>query len=82
MAVTTYSLTSELKLLLQKNFALTLTVIELLNLYLCLWEYYIIKSASKIRLEEERYLLRSSNDWLARKNKRIHEAYTNQALLL
>lgn len=82
MAATTCSLASELKLLLRKNFALASTAIELLDLYLCLWECYVIKSASKIRLEEERRLLRSSNDWLARENERIHEACTNQALLL
>jgi hypothetical protein len=82
MVATPCSLVSELKLLLRKNFALASTAIELLDLYLCLWECYVIKSASKIRLGEERRLLRSSNDWLARENERIHEACTNQALLL
>lgn len=35
-----------------------------------------------IRLEEERRLLQSSNEWLARETGRLHEACTNQALLL
>lgn len=68
--------------MVHKNPALASTAIELVDLYLCLWECYVIKSAAKIRLEEERRLLRSSNDWLARENERLHEACTNQALLL
>ena len=82
VAATTCYLVSELSLMLHQNHPLASTAIELLDLYLCLWECYVIKSAFKIRLEEERRLLRSSNDWLARENDRIHEACTNQALLL
>ncbi|KAJ5460981.1 uncharacterized protein N7458_002533 [Penicillium daleae] len=78
----TTSLTGELRLMVHKNASLARTAIELLDLYLCLWECYVTRSAAMIRLEEERRLLQSSNDWLARENGRLHEACTNQALLL
>ncbi len=68
--------------MMHKNASLARTAIELLDLYLCSWECYVTKSAAVIRLEEERRLLQSSNDWLARENGRLHEACTNQALLL
>lgn len=68
--------------MVHKNASLARTAIELLDLYLCLWECYVTRSAAMIRLEGERRLLQSSNDWLARENGRLHEACTNQALLL
>jgi hypothetical protein len=68
--------------MVHKNAYLARTAIELLDFYLCLWESYVTNSAAMIRLEEERRLLQSSNDWQARENGRLHEACTNQALLL
>ncbi|KAK9846869.1 hypothetical protein MYU51_000101 [Penicillium brevicompactum] len=47
------SLTAEFMKLLHYNDALAILSLKLLDLYFCLWEYYIIKSAEKIRLEEE-----------------------------
>ena len=42
----------------------------------------MIKSAGKIRLEEERRFLQSSNEWLMKENEKLHQCCTNQELLL
>jgi hypothetical protein len=39
--------------LINYNDALATPALKLLNLYFCLWECYVLKSAEKIRLEEE-----------------------------
>ncbi|CAG8902631.1 unnamed protein product [Penicillium nalgiovense] len=38
---------------------------KLLDLYFCVWQCYVVKSAEKIRLEEEQRQLQASNDLLA-----------------
>jgi hypothetical protein len=43
----------------------------LFQAYFGLWECYTIKSAGKIRLEEERRFLQDSNKWLVRENSLI-----------
>ncbi|CDM38484.1 unnamed protein product [Penicillium roqueforti FM164] len=45
-------------------------------------EYYMIKSAGKIRLEEEHRFLQGSNKWLVGENEKLQECYNNQELLL
>jgi hypothetical protein len=47
------------------NDSLATPVLELLDLYFCLWQCYVVKSAEKIRLEEEQRQLQESNDLLA-----------------
>lgn len=76
------SLTSDLTQILQKKPALASSAIDLLDLYLCLWECYMIKSAGKIRLEEERRFLQGSNEWLVGENEKLQECCDNQELLL
>lgn len=76
------SLTSDLTQILQKKPALASFAIDLLDLYLCLWECYMIKSAGKIRLEEEHRFLQGSNKWLVGENEKLQECYNNQELLL
>ncbi|CAG8179910.1 unnamed protein product [Penicillium nalgiovense] len=47
------------------NDSLATPALKLLELYFCLWECYVVKSAQKIRLEEEQRQLQASNDLLA-----------------
>ena len=42
----------------------------------------MIKSAGKIRLEEERRFLQGSNEWLVGENEKLQEYCDNQELLL
>ncbi|CAG8126092.1 unnamed protein product, partial [Penicillium nalgiovense] len=59
------SLTSNMSQMLQSHpYLKSSFAVDLLDLYLCLWECYTIKSADKIRLEEERRFLQDSNKWL------------------
>ncbi|KAJ5230956.1 hypothetical protein N7489_011664 [Penicillium chrysogenum] len=58
------------------------SAVDLLDLYLCLWECYTIKSAGKIRLEEERRYLQNSQKWLAEENKKLQQCCNHQELLL
>jgi hypothetical protein len=76
------SLTSDLTQILQKKLALASSAVDLLNLYLCLWECYMIKPAGKIRLEEERRFLQDSNEWLVGENGKLQVCCNNQELLL
>jgi uncharacterized membrane protein YqjE len=50
--------------LLRYNDALATPALKLLDLYFCLWECYIVKSAEKIRLEDKQRQLQESNEWL------------------
>ncbi|KAK5805924.1 hypothetical protein VI817_000182 [Penicillium citrinum] len=54
----------------------------LLDLYLCLWEFYVMDSAQKIRLEDEHRSLLDSNDWLLRQNEQLVHTCNCQTLLL
>ncbi|KAI3283422.1 hypothetical protein DTO002I6_9578 [Penicillium roqueforti] len=47
------SLTAEFMKLLYHNDALATLALKLLDLYFCLWECYVVKSAEEIRLEDE-----------------------------
>jgi hypothetical protein len=46
------------------NDSLARPALKLLDLYFCLWECYVVKSAEKIRLEEEQRQLQTSNERL------------------
>jgi hypothetical protein len=56
--------------------------LSMLDLYLCLWEFYVIDSAQRIRLEDEHRLLQDSKDWLLRQNEQLVKNCNCQALLL
>ncbi|CAG8139899.1 unnamed protein product [Penicillium nalgiovense] len=48
--------------LLHYNDVLATPALKLLDLYFCLWECYVVKSAEKIRLEEDDILLQLCNE--------------------
>lgn len=59
------SLTAEFMKLLHHNNTLATPALKLLDSYFCLWECYIVKSAEKIRLEDEQRQLQGLNEWIA-----------------
>ncbi|CAG8139005.1 unnamed protein product [Penicillium nalgiovense] len=59
------TLTAEFIIVVNLNDSLATPALKLLDLYFCLWECYVVKSAQKIRLEEEQRQLQASNDLLA-----------------
>ncbi|KAK9847703.1 hypothetical protein MYU51_018319 [Penicillium brevicompactum] len=73
------SLTTEFVKLLNYNDTLATPALKLLNLYFYLWEYYVVKSAEKIRLEEEQRQLQESNDWLASDSDILLQLYNKQS---
>ncbi|CAG7936675.1 unnamed protein product [Penicillium olsonii] len=76
------SLTAEFMKLLRYNDALATPSLKLLDLYFCLWECYVVKSAEKIRLEEEQRQLQESNEWLASDSDILLQLCDEQALIL
>ena len=76
------SLTAEFMKLLHYNDALATPFLKLLDLYFCLWECYVVKSAEKIRLEEEQRQLQESNEWLASDSDILLQLCDEQALIL
>jgi hypothetical protein len=53
-----------------------------LDLYLCLWESYVIKSAGTIRLEDERRQICESNESLEDETDSLLQCCNRQALEL
>ncbi|KAJ5559450.1 hypothetical protein N7513_001849 [Penicillium frequentans] len=78
----THSLTEEMNQILQTSPSLASSAIELLDLYICLWECYVINSARKIRLEEEHRLLQDTNNWLLSENEQLRQVCNGHELLL
>ncbi|CAG8059858.1 unnamed protein product [Penicillium salamii] len=76
------SLTAEFMKLLHYNDAMVTPALKLLDLYFCLWECYVVKSAEKIRLEEEQRQLQESNEWLASDSEILLQLCDEQALIL
>ncbi|CAG7979671.1 unnamed protein product [Penicillium salamii] len=76
------SLTAEFMKILHYNDALATPSLKLLDLYFCLWECYVVKSAGKIRLEEEQRQLQESNEWLASDSDILLQLCDEQALIL
>jgi hypothetical protein len=68
--------------LLHYNDGLTTPALKLLDLYFCLWECYVVKSAEKIRLEDEQRQLRESNEWLASDSDILLQVYNGQPSIL
>ncbi|KAI3182846.1 hypothetical protein DTO027I6_10108 [Penicillium roqueforti] len=56
------TLTAEFIKVVNLNGSLATPVLKLLDLYFCLWECYVVKSAQKICLEEEQRQLQASNE--------------------
>lgn len=76
------SLVAEFMKLLHYNDTLATPALKLLDLYFCLWECYVVKSAEKIRLEEEQRQLQESNKWLASDSDILLQLCDEQALIL
>ncbi|CRL27326.1 unnamed protein product [Penicillium camemberti] len=76
------SLTAEFMKLISYNDALVTPALKLLDLYFCLWECYVLKSAEKIRLEEEQGQLQESNEWLSSDSDTVLELCNEQVLIL
>ena len=68
--------------LLNYNDALATPALKLLDLYFCLWECYVLKSAEKMRLEEEQGQLQESNEWLSSDSDILLQLCNEQALIL
>jgi hypothetical protein len=67
---------------LNYNDALATPALKLIDLYFCLWECYVVKSAEKIRLEDEQRQLQVSNEWLASDGDILLQPCDEQALIL
>ncbi|KAI3097105.1 hypothetical protein CBS147333_9379 [Penicillium roqueforti] len=76
------SLTAEFMKLINYSDALATPALKLLDLYFCLWECYIAKSADKIRLEDEQRQLQGLNEWLASDSDILRQLCDEQALIL
>ncbi|CAG7989806.1 unnamed protein product [Penicillium salamii] len=76
------SLAAEFMKLINYNDALATPALKLLDFYFCLWECYVVKSAEKIRLEEEQRQLQESNEWLASDSNILQQLCDEQALIL
>ena len=64
------------------NDSLATPVLESLDLYFCLWQCYVVKSAEKMRLEEEQRQLQASNDLLASDSDILLQLCNEQASVL
>ncbi|CAG8881938.1 unnamed protein product [Penicillium nalgiovense] len=76
------TLTAEFMKVVNLNVSLATPVLKFLDLYFCLWECYVVKSAEKIRLEEEQRQLQSLNDLLASDSDILLQLCNMQALVL
>ncbi|CAG8906992.1 unnamed protein product [Penicillium nalgiovense] len=76
------TLTAEVMKVVNLNDSLATPVLELLDLYFCLWQCYVVKSAEKIRLEEEQRQLQASNDLLASDSDILLQLCNEQASVL
>ena len=76
------SLTAEFMKLLHYNDALATPALKLFDLYFCLWECYIVKSAEKIQLEDEQRQLQQLNERLSIDSNNLLQLCDEQALIL
>ncbi|CAI7622038.1 unnamed protein product [Penicillium viridicatum] len=76
------TLTAEFMKVVNLNDSLATPVLKLLDLYFCLWQCYVVKSAEKIRLEEEQRQLQASNDLLASDSDILLQLCNVQASIL
>jgi hypothetical protein len=73
---------TQLKQILRRNSDLALPALRLLDLYLCLWESYVVKSAESIRLEDERRQICELNELLEEKTDSLLQCCNRQAVEL
>ncbi|OQE07153.1 hypothetical protein PENFLA_c177G00910 [Penicillium flavigenum] len=76
------TLTAEFMKVVHLNGSLATPVLKLLDLYFCLWECYVVKSAQKIRLEEEQRQLQASNERLESDSDTLLQLCNVQASVL
>ncbi|CAI7673214.1 unnamed protein product [Penicillium viridicatum] len=76
------TLTAEFMKVVSFNVSLATPVLKWLDLYFCLWKCYVVKSAQKIRLEEEQRQLQASNEWLASDSDILLQLCNEQASVL
>ncbi|CAG8089022.1 unnamed protein product [Penicillium nalgiovense] len=76
------SLTAEFMKLLRYNDTLATPALKLLDLYFCLWECYLLKSAEKMRIENEQRQLQELNEWLASDSDILLQLCEEQELVL
>jgi hypothetical protein len=82
ISVTPGALTAEFMKILQYNDTLATPALKLLDLYFCLWECYVVKSAEKMRLEDEQRQLQELNEWLASDSDILLQLCEEQKLVL
>lgn len=75
-------LTTQLKQILRRNGDLALPALRLLDLYLCLWETYVMKSAESIRLEDERRQICELNELLEEETDSLLQCCNREAMEL
>ncbi|KAJ5148264.1 hypothetical protein N7526_001616 [Penicillium atrosanguineum] len=75
-------LTTQLIRILRDNVDLAMPALQLLDLYFCLWDCYIVKSAEKIYLDEEQQQMQESNEWLETENDVLVQRCNAQTLML
>ncbi|KAI1829396.1 hypothetical protein DTO027I6_9611 [Penicillium roqueforti] len=76
------ALTAEFMKLLFYNDTLATPALKLLDLYFSLWECYVVKSAEKVRLENEQRQLQELNEWLASDSDILLQLFEEQKLVL
>ncbi|CAI7661406.1 unnamed protein product [Penicillium palitans] len=76
------SLAAEFTKLLHHDHTLATPSLRLLDLYFCLWECYLVKSAEKMRLEDEKRQLQDLNEWLASDSDILLQLCDELALIL
>ncbi|KAJ5471566.1 hypothetical protein N7530_008923 [Penicillium desertorum] len=76
------TLMAEFMKVVNLNDYLATPVLKLLDLYFCLWECYVVKSAQKVGLEEEQRQLQASNEWLASDSDILLQLCNVQASIL
>lgn len=74
--------TTQVKQILRRNVDLALPALRLLDLYLCLWESYVVKSAESIRLEDERRQIFELNELLEDETDSLLQCCNRQAVEL
>jgi hypothetical protein len=74
--------TTQIKQILRRNVNLALPALRLLDLYLCLWESYVVKSAESIRLEDQRRQICESNESLEEETDTLLQCCNRQAVEL
>ncbi|KAJ5240469.1 uncharacterized protein N7469_002060 [Penicillium citrinum] len=74
--------TTQLQQILRCNADLAAPALKLLDLYLCLWETYVLKSAENIRLEDERRQMSESNERLEYEIDTLLQCCNRQSLEL